>query len=109
MSPKQNLARMLKEIDIAYPSLKVAALAWKVKTWSEFYVQGFILKNTQWTWTGQQMNKLKVAIVEMSQNPASIPVKDWSYYIAHYKFDGLVPVKEVRRRLIQLLKELYIK
>ena len=88
MTSKQEIASSINEIGM-FTSLKIASLAWKVKHWNEYYVQGFVLKNTQWVWTAQQVDKLKSAIADMSENTANIPVRNWSYYIAHYIFDGL--------------------
>lgn len=87
-------------------AFKIANLAFNHRSWEQFRSQGFILKDTKWIWTAQQTQQLKDAIIWVSQNASQVHVSDWAYYISHYKFDGLVPVKQVRRKIREMIQEM---
>ena len=71
----------------------------------QLQVQGFIVKNATFRWTESRVETLKNALKAITEDPNNFHTQDPFYWISHYKFDGLVPVKDVRRKVIELLQD----
>ena len=64
-----------------------------------------MIKDAKFWWTESRTNTLKSALMEMTQDPHLVHTQDPFYWISHYRFDGLIPVKDVRRKVVELMQD----
>lgn len=67
--------------------------------------EGFNAKASNWQWTEEERKKLKKYLAEIAANPMDVTVNDVFYYLSHYKFQGVISSKNVRKEVYRLHKE----
>ena len=99
-SIKELLNRLMETSP--WPSLINATGKYEPTTFLELNNRGFIVKNAKFRWTDDLVDQLMKALKEIARNPDIVHVKDKFYWISHYRFDGMIPVKDIKRKVREL-------
>src|SRR5882672_9594658 len=89
----------------AWPSIIDASAKYETTTWDKLLAKGFIVKDAKFQWTAELNEQLHQALKDIAKDPQIVHVKDIYYWISHYKFNGMIPVKHVKKKVVQLLQE----
>ena len=89
----------------SWPSIVNAKMKFEVTAGKTLLSRGFIVKDAKFRWTPELTAKLIDVLKQIANNPNIVEVQDVHYWISHYKFDGMIPVKQIKKKVIQLVQE----
>ncbi len=67
---------------------------------------GFTWKVDQFNWSAEDLQLLTDTIKKVYQDPNIITTKDYYYYISHHVFDKRITEKQVKHKVLSMLKEI---
>ena len=71
-----------------------------------FIEHGFILKRGQYTWSEEDIEKLKLTIIEIEiTNGLIVHTINSYYWISQHRFKSKIPTKEIKKKCLQLFDE----